>query len=166
MVVLIWLSRLPKLPGRQQLGVWRGHRPRRSTSRPARTRWMISGRLSSGTEKITEMGCIWVMTTRPVVLRGLDVVAWIDLAQPDLPVDRRDDVAIGQIELARRRPRPDRSAPCRCTAAPGSAGHPVAAARSNPAVRASGSASGRTAPVPAGPGRAPACPAPVPAPPE
>ena len=46
---------------------WPGHRPRPLSVAPARSRWMISGRLSSGTEKITEIGCIWVITTMPVV---------------------------------------------------------------------------------------------------
>ena len=60
---------------------------------------MMSGRLSSGTVKITVIGCIWVITTRPLASAGLHVVAGIDLAQADPPVDRRDDVAIGQVQL-------------------------------------------------------------------
>ena len=44
---------------------------------------MICGRSSSGSVKITEIGCSCVMTTMPVGVRRLHVVAGVDLPQPD-----------------------------------------------------------------------------------
>ena len=66
---------------------------------PARSRVITAGRSSSGKVKITEIGCIWVMTAIGVELPDLDVIAGVDLAQADAAGDRRDDAAIGEIEL-------------------------------------------------------------------
>ena len=96
---------------------------------------------------------------------GLDVIALIDLAQPDLPVDRRDDVAIGQIELR---------VVHRALVGLHGAGvllHQIALIvqlllrdRVLPAQGLVALQVG-LAPAPAAPGHAPACPAPAPAPP-
>ena len=48
--------------------------------------------------KITEIGCIWVMTTMPFASPVVDVVARVDLAQADAAGDRRGDAAVDEIE--------------------------------------------------------------------
>ena len=48
---------------------------------------------------MTLIGSIWVMTTMPVVSDGLQVIAGVDQPQADAAADRRDDVAIGDVEL-------------------------------------------------------------------
>ena len=53
---------------------------------PVVSRFITAGRLSSGTVKITVIGCNWVMTTMRRRAADLDVVAEIDLAQPDAAV--------------------------------------------------------------------------------
>ena len=98
-VVSIWLSSVASVPVASLRDVGPVIGLARVSVAPARSRCMTAGRLSSGTENITEIGCIWVITTMPVVLAGLHVIAGIDLAQPDPPVDRRDDMAIGQVQL-------------------------------------------------------------------
>ncbi len=62
---------------------------------------MISGRSSSGIEKITVIGCNSVTTAMPVALVGLHVISRIDQAQADAAGDRRNDVAIGDIQRLR-----------------------------------------------------------------
>ncbi len=62
---------------------------------------MISGRSSSGSEKITVIGCSWVMTAMPLRARRLHVISRIDQAQSDAAGDRRNDVAIGDVERLR-----------------------------------------------------------------
>ena len=66
---------------------------------PARTRFITAGRLSSATVKITDIGCNWVTTTMPFGSLVLHVIAGVDLTQPDPAGHRRDDAAIGQVEL-------------------------------------------------------------------
>ena len=59
----------------------------------------MSGRSSSGIGKITVIGCIWVTTAMPGGVAGLDVISRIDQAQADAAGDRRDDVAVDDVEL-------------------------------------------------------------------
>ena len=46
------------------------------------------------------IGCSWVTTARPVRC-GLHIIAGIDQTQPDAAGDRRDDVAISDIQRLR-----------------------------------------------------------------
>ena len=100
-VVSIWLSTVSSLPvvelGRAGAVVG-GDRQCRARTHPLHA---PSGNLSSGNVKMTEIGCSWVIDDDAVGIAGLHVIAGIDLAQPDPPGDRRDDAAIGQVELLR-----------------------------------------------------------------
>ena len=74
---------------------------------------MIAGRLSSGTEKITEIGCICVITTIAVGVAGLHVVArHRPAASPTRPATGATMRQYVRLSFAAVDLSPGRSAPC------------------------------------------------------
>ena len=61
----------------------------------------MAGRLSSGTVKSTLIGCDLGDHDEAVGVARRDVVALVDLTQPDPAVERRDDLAVGEVDLGR-----------------------------------------------------------------